>query len=187
MKRLDLQPGAVFLLGVLLFALQPTELLALFLAALVHELGHLLMLRIMGMQVFGLTLAMTGPVLNCEPAAAWQEAMLSALAGPAAGFLLWMLIRSSWPLLSEISLFLSLFNLLPIIPLDGGRALMAFLSSLLGDPAAETVCGWISVILCIGMLFGGLLAAMEGYGITFAVFAGWLTVLACQAHGIVVK
>lgn len=187
MKQFDLQPGAVLLLGVLLFVLQPMELLALFLAALVHELGHLLMLRILGIRILGITISMTGPVLNCEPGAVWFESVLSALAGPVAGFLLWMLAGSCWPLLSEISLFLSVFNLIPVLPLDGGRMLIACLAFLFGDPAAETVCGWISAVLCVGMLFGGLLAAVEGYGITFAVFAGWMAVLACQAQGIVVE
>lgn len=187
MKRIDLQPGAVLLLGVLLFVLRPVELLALLLAAGVHELGHLLMLSLLGVPVYGFTLAMTGPVLNCASASLWYETLLSALAGPAAGLLLYVLTGFQWPLLGEISLFLSLLNLLPILPLDGGRTLMAFLLFLFGETAAEKIEGRISAVLCGGMLFGSLLAAAEGYGITFAVFAAWMAVLACQARGIVVK
>lgn len=187
MNRFDLQPGAFLLLGVLLFVLQPTELLALFLAALVHELGHLLMLGLLGIRVYGFTITMTGPVIHCEPVSIWYEAVLCALAGPAAGLLLWMFCEFCWELLGEVSFFLSMINLLPILPLDGGRAWMAFLSFLSGEQTAKTICSWTSVAFCVGMLLGGLLAAATGYGIPFAVFAGWLTLLACQAHGIVVE
>ena len=187
MKQFDLQPGAVLLLGVLLFVLQPLEMLVLFLAASVHELGHLLMLWMLEIPVFGLTLAMTGPVLHCEHAAFWFEDLLAALSGPAAGFLLWGCTSSVWPLLGEISLFLSLLNLLPILPLDGGRALSAVLRHPLGETVSDRICAALSLLLCGVMLSGGILAAASGYGITFAVFAGWMAVLACQAHGIVVK
>lgn len=182
-----MQPGTVFLLGVLLFALQPMELLALILAASVHELGHLLMLWILGIRVSGITLAMTGPVLNCASGTAWYEEMLSALAGPGAGLLLCCIAASHWQLLCEISLFLSLLNLLPILPLDGGRALHAVLTFLFPASAADSICSMLSVFLCGAMLVCGLFAATLGYGVTTAVFAGWLTVLACQAHGIVVE
>ena len=173
--------------GILLFSLTPLELLALTLAAAVHELGHLLMLRMLGIRVFGLTLAVTGPVLRCERAAVWYEDLLAALSGPMAGLLLWGSAVSRWPLLGEISLFLSILNLLPILPLDGGRALWAVLRHQFDETIAERICTTVSGLLCGAMLICGFLAAASGYGITMTVFAGWMAVLACQAHGIVVK
>ncbi len=184
---MDFQPGAALLLGVLVFALHPEELAALILAVTVHELGHWLMLRILGVRIYGLTITMTGPVLKCEPLSAWNAELLAALSGPASGLLLWLLTRTHWPLLGEISLFLSLLNLLPARPLDGGRALWAVCSHLFGDVSATVLCNLLRTLLCVTLLCSGIYAAASGYGITLAVFAAWLTVLACQANGIVVK
>lgn len=187
MKPVDLQPGAVLLLGVLLFVLRPVELAALFLAAAVHELGHFWALRFLGIPVYALSFTVTGPVLHCETASNWYEELLSALAGPAAGLVLWMVSVSRWPLLGEISLYLSLLNLLPILPLDGGRALRAVLASFSDFQTAQTISRIMSLLFCGAMLLAGVYAAASGYGITCAVFAAWMTALACQAHGIVVK
>ena len=173
------QPGAALLLGVLIFTLCPTELAALALAVLAHELGHLLALQLLGVRVSGVTFAMTGPVIRCEAPSTASGQILSALSGPVAGMLLYLFTYARWPLLGEISLFLSLLNLLPVPPLDGGRALRVIVG--------EKACQILSALLCGTLLLCGLLAAASGYGVTLAIFGAWLTVLACQADGIVVK
>ena len=179
MKGIVFQPGAALLLGVLVFTLQPAELAALCIAATVHELGHLLALQILDVRISGVTFAMTGPVLRCDAPPAASGQILAALSGPAAGILLYLLIRDRWQLLGEISLFLSLLNLLPVPPLDGGRALRVIVG--------ENACRMLSTLICGALLLCGLLAAAAGYGVTLAVFGAWLTVLACQADGIVVE
>lgn len=173
------QPGAALLLGVLAFTLRPAELAALAIAVLVHELGHLLSLQLLGVRVSGVTFAMTGPVIRCDLPTTASGQILAALSGPAAGLLLSLLISARWPLLGEVSLFLSLLNLLPVPPLDGGRAFRVLIG--------ETACHILSALLCGALLLCGLLAAATGYGVTTAVFAAWLAALACQADGIVVE
>ena len=187
MRQIDFQPGAALLLGVLFFAFRPVELGALLIAAAVHELGHWLMLRILGAQVCAFAITMTGPVLRYEKASSWFEEVLVSLSGPAAGLLLWFVTLACWRMLSEISLFLSLLNLIPVLPLDGGRALRSLLAHFVGDSSAERFCNMLCVVLCGSLLFCGLYAAYSGFGITLAVFAAWLTALACQADGIDVK
>jgi Zn-dependent protease len=118
------------------------------LAILGHELGHALAARAMGATATISLEGLAGFTLPVRPVpfSRREDALLSA-AGPAAGFLLGFLVAGvayfvGWPSGSTgrwilaLSLFStigwSIFNLLPIIPLDGGRLLVALL------PGSET-------------------------------------------------
>lgn len=181
MKRVEFQPGAALLTGILLFTLSREELAALLLAAGIHELGHVLALFLSSVQIEGIAFTVTGPILRVASVSQWYEEALAALSGPIFGLLLWAGIEPRWPLLGEVSLFLSLLNLLPIPPLDGGRALRAILTRAFGTADAAKVCRVLTVLFSTLLLLLGLFAALSGYGVTLSFFAAWLIVLACQA------
>ena len=101
----------------------------------VHELGHVIELRRQGVPASApLFIPFLGAVVGMKqmPQDAWREARV-ALAGPLLGSLgaaavwglgAWLdsdLLRA----LAFTGFFLNLFNLLPIVPLDGGRAVAA--------------------------------------------------------------
>ena len=102
---------------------------------LVHELGHVLELRRQGVPASApLFIPFLGAVVGMKqmPADAWKEARV-ALAGPILGTLgalpVWAAAEVTG---SELMLalaftgfFLNLFNLIPVSPLDGGRAVAA--------------------------------------------------------------
>lgn len=112
------------------------------LSILVHELGHAVVARGEGVGVDGVTLWMFGGVarLTSLPRTAASEARI-ALAGPAATGLaagvFWLLATLTAPpdrpalaatmfdWLSRTNLLLLVLNLLPALPLDGGRVLSA--------------------------------------------------------------
>lgn len=115
-------------------------LLAGFVAILVHELGHAVAARSFGRPA-RITLVMFGgyaEYYDGQPRAGWQR-LTTALAGPAAGLALalvlfvsdtsvhWSDRHAALDFFYSVSLIMnvvwSLFNLLPIWPFDGGRAL----------------------------------------------------------------
>jgi Zn-dependent protease len=102
---------------------------------LVHEMGHVLALRRMGIRA---SAPMFIPFLGAfvamkeQPRSAWHEAV-SGIAGPALGALAaaacwWYADQSGSSLflaLAFTGFFLNLFNMIPMLPLDGGRAAAA--------------------------------------------------------------
>ena len=93
-----------------------------FLAAALHEAGHLAALFWLEIPVRGLELRATGAVIRAPLRGAPREAWALA-AGPAMNLLLAPLFWRLWPLFGRCSLALGLWNLLPLAPLDGGRLL----------------------------------------------------------------
>jgi Zn-dependent protease len=102
---------------------------------LVHELGHVIQLRREGIRASApMFIPFLGAVISAKSLGenATAEARVG-LAGPILGSLgaalcivIWQLTGSDiWRALAFTGLFLNLFNLLPVVPLDGGRAMAA--------------------------------------------------------------
>jgi Zn-dependent protease len=98
----------------------------------VHELGHVLELRRQGVKASApLFIPFLGAVIGMRelPDDAWKEAKV-ALAGPILGSVgaaaCWIAGEATGSdllvALAFVGFFLNLFNLIPIVPLDGGRA-----------------------------------------------------------------
>ncbi|MGH3001371.1 MAG: site-2 protease family protein [Gaiellaceae bacterium] len=156
-----------------------------FASLLAHELGHAVTARREGMELDGITLWLFGGVARFKgmfPSALAE--LRIALAGPAVSLVIgvacsvlaWALTLPSavdgvlaW--LGYVNLILLVFNLLPALPLDGGRVLRAVLWRTRND------LGWAtSVAASIGRGFGYLLIAAGIFLFIFqGVFSGaWL-------------
>jgi Zn-dependent protease/predicted transcriptional regulator len=127
--------------------------LLLFACVLAHELAHSYTANRLGLGIRGITLFIFGGVaeITKEPEDAGVELKV-AVAGPAASGVLagvfWAAARAiggSYPMahailsyLSTINLVLLVFNMIPGLPLDGGRVLRALWWARTGDVAAAT-------------------------------------------------
>lgn len=123
MAKFSLSPRALLLLGFALLVLPPSWVLAMVSAAAVHELGHCAALFALDIPVFSVAIGPFGAKIETGPMEPGQE-LLCALAGPVSGLMV-CLFRRWIPTCALFALAQSLFNLLPLWPLDGGRAVRA--------------------------------------------------------------
>ncbi len=147
-------------------------------SVLVHELGHCVAARRLGMQVIAVRLYLLGGVseLATGPVTPRQEALVAA-AGPAVsgvlGGVFWLALQPTAPgtigrlvllLLALSNLVIAVFNLLPALPLDGGRVIRAGIWGLSGSRRAGTTAAVIGGFL--------LAAALAGWAVLMLVDGG---------------
>ena len=135
-------------------------ILALFACVLLHELGHALAARRFDIPTKDITLLPIGGLARLErmPEKPREELWIT-LAGPgvnvaiAAALLIWLVLTNGWlpldqlgvgagPFLERImvaNVYLAAFNLIPAFPMDGGRALRAFLATKMDYPKATKI------------------------------------------------
>ena len=180
-------PGAVLAGALLLALLRGEELTALLIAVLVHELGHGATILLLGQRVTGIRAELGGLRLDyCGGAGPGGRALI-ALAGPLAGLFYALLaarLGRSWGwdwlcLSAGLSLLLSLINLLPSRPLDGGQLCAALAEAALGSQRGERACrvlglGTGCVLLALGIALilrgKGAAAALIGANLLFHSF-----------------
>ena len=111
---------------------------AIFLAALCHECGHLILIYALGGRVGGLAFSPCGLTLRVSGTVSYRKEIAIASAGPAVNGLLFLFFTLTHraPLFAEANLALGLFNLCPVASLDGGRILYALLAPRLGPDRA---------------------------------------------------
>ena len=176
--RLEIGAGAAFGFAALCLFLTGEELLALLLPVTVHELGHLGALLALGFRPQSFRAEPGGFQIAYSGEGGALAHSLAAAAGPLAGLLyalaaakLQPVLGFSWLYLSAgLSLALSLFNLLPALPLDGGQLLLQLACSLLGQRRGERLLRLLSfatsaLLLALG---AALLLRGRGWGLLLA-------------------
>ena len=169
---------ATLWLALLLLVLPLPWIVAAIVAASFHEICHILAIRLCGGSIHDLKIGQRGASIGVAALSPWQE-LVCALAGPLGSFLL-ILTADLFPRLAVCALFHGVYNLVPIYPMDGGRALHCILTMLLGQRSAGTVGDWITRILCVILLIAGIYAffALQ-IGILPLVMAGFVI---CKAN-----
>lgn len=135
-------------------------------AAALHELGHIAAIYLVGDTVKQINITAIGAEIKQvgRICLSYQKEALVALAGPLTGFLVaWVAVGLKLWLLAAMCVGQGIFNLLPVGPLDGGRALYALIAGRFDDACAErVVCGTSSVV--VGVLLGVGLILLRRYG-----------------------
>lgn len=156
--------------------------IAIALPVAVHELAHIIALRFFGLKVKRVRAELTGLCIDYCGFAEPVAHIAAAFAGPAGGFIYAyaasLIARETgyaWLELSAgISLLLSVFNLLPVLPLDGGRILLGILTMLLGARTGERVTYRISLAVTAMLLTAGAVLAFNRGSKAPAAAAIWL-------------
>lgn len=178
--KIEASPGFLLLLGVLFWLDEGMGLLSWgLLACLVHEVGHVAAAMACGGWVERLSLTVVGAELTFSYRAplSYGRDSLIALAGPAANLLLGgTFFVLHWHLPAAMSLGIGVFNLLPILPLDGGRVLYGLLADRLDPDWADRLLTAAAGCL-VGALAGvGAIAAVYYVNVTLLLTALWLLI-----------
>lgn len=179
-----LLPGAGLLTTL---ALATTLAVLLGLSVLAHELGHCAVALWLGVPVLRVRLFLLGGYseLARRPGGPRDEGLI-AVAGPAVSVLLALLAGAGWwsmepggalrLLVAQMAVAnaaVGLFNLLPGLPLDGGRVLRALVWAVTGRRRAGTTTAIVGAgLVAVGLLgwaLAGLVAGSDDAWLRFAV------------------
>lgn len=196
--QLKLHPFFLLFIGLWLLAGLPREVFILFFLVLGHELAHILTAKLLGLPLGRIELFPFGGVGYLEkPLELEQRKELPvAAAGPLFNLLLFI-IFINWShgvytlpivldpgtlsFLVRANFFLACFNLLPGLPLDGGRILRAGLSARLGFFRATEVAArsgrWLGFLL---FLLGLALSAYDYLNLSISLLGLFLYYAAGQ-------
>ncbi len=151
---------------------------------LVHELGHVAAALLLGLSVRRVSIFLIGGIteIEPEPERARQEFAIS-VAGPltsaAIAGLAWLgslattrgtAIAVELEVLIWSNLIIAVFNALPGLPLDGGRALRAVIwAGSRSRVRATRIAAWAGRVLALGVAVSGLFVQRGGWGIVSAL------------------
>lgn len=160
-------------------------------SVLAHELSHSVVAQRRGLSVKRIRLFIFGGVSEIEEDARTPgEEFAVAFAGPAASIAVGVIfLVAAWPfsgaaasmvrLLGLMNLLLAVFNLLPGLPLDGGRVLHALLWRRRGDRARATrTAVFVGRVLGLVMMAGGAVLVV-GWGDLTGI---WLLAVGWYLH-----
>jgi Zn-dependent protease/CBS domain-containing protein len=170
-----------------------------FACLLLHELGHALQAKREGVEIEGITLWLFGGVAQFKglfPSAGAEFRI--AIAGPLVSLVLGLFfVLVAWALglprevdgvaawLGFINLFLLAFNMIPALPLDGGRVLRSLLWLRRGDltdatrTASSIGRGFAYVLILLGL---AELVLLGSFGGVWLAFIGWFLLQAASAE-----
>ena len=159
LNKVYIHPLTYFILFISFLASYFEIMYLLLLIILVHELGHLLFISIMGYNVSKITIYPFGGLT--EYSSNINESIIKeviiCISGPIIQLLFMILVMNlkdytylnTYNNFIKINIILFKFNLLPIIPLDGGRLLNLLLDYILPYKYSLYISNIISVLLCI--------------------------------------
>lgn len=163
--------GATFLVGA-------GEILPLIiLAALLHELGHLAALRLVGTDVEEMCFTLFGAEIRADTRyLSYGRDIFCTLAGPAVNILAAVILARSARdyLLAGANLLQGVFNLLPLTGLDGARALHLVLSWLMGPARADRISRGVEICCAASITLLALYLVVHHHtgGFLFLAMAG---------------
>lgn len=150
-----------FLIFFLIIGILPTIIL--FLSVMIHELSHCYVGIRKGYKCKEIQLGLLfgSAIFDNEKSINDKDDILITLAGPLSNLFLWGLFKMIStivisndflsPFIDQMisfNLVLFIFNMIPVLPMDGGRILKSFLSIKLGIRGVK-ISSYLSIIVCL--------------------------------------
>lgn len=157
-------------------------------SALLHEAGHLLALAALGARTLSIRLGLNGICISYHTGGLRPIGECAALAaGPAVNAVAAVVSIAVYDrsgsgaalTLAGVNAVLCVFNLLPALPLDGGKLLGVFCDRLAGERAAEAVLFLSGMGMSSTLLFLAWRLAKRGILNPFLLTAGVFFALQC--------
>ncbi len=153
-ERLTIQPGYFILIALALLIIPVRWVVGWFGAVFFHEFCHYIALRAYKVSVFQIKIGIGGVNMQTGEMTVLQE-VICALAGPLGSLLLLFLLHV-YPYVSLCALAQSLFNLMPIYPMDGGRVITGICVGLIGEKKgillSNTISGiFLALLFCVSL------------------------------------
>ena len=146
LSKIDIRPHTYIYIVVLLFLAPLKWILAWLLAAAFHEMCHIVAVKFCDGEIQRIIIGLGGTKIECS-ALNRSKSLLAVLSGPLGGLL--PLLFARWiPRTAFCCWVLSIYNLLPLLHLDGGRAVEIVLGT-----KALIIENLFLIFLSIGALY----------------------------------
>lgn len=154
---------SVLIIIIAALLLDTTMLTIMFLvAALIHEIGHLIAIVLCRCEILKIKLTAFGGVIKYHNNQSKTKDLIIAVSGPFMGFIAaYISAKLSFFTFSGANLILSVVNLIPVMPLDGGTVAMLIFKN----------HNFISFIIKIIISILAVFLVIYGKGISLMLFA----------------
>ena len=151
-------------------------------AALLHELGHLIVMALFRVKLVRVRLQTLEIGIERQEARSLMSELCIDLAGPTVNLLL-AAVCWRWGSMgfSAVNCALGLFELCPLPMLDGGQALSALCQRLFTLERAGKICLAVSICTLLLILAGGVLLAVWDRNFSLLVLLAALALALCPA------
>ncbi len=182
---LGINYGALTVILYTIFSGNAVHSFLIFLAAGIHEAGHILAASVLGIKIKEMRLDLIGASLMTSGIHSYRDERILCAAGPffnLLGILLsyplqrLFIFKSIFPKASEYlgffcgaCLCLMLINLLPVRGFDGGRILASLLSEYIGIDLSDNIMN-ILTLICIGTLWATSIYLIIKYQSSLSLF-----------------
>lgn len=171
----------------LFLMLPPVAVFALFVSVLIHELAHAWMANQKGYQVYGVSIDILSGAASIDSNMHDRDSIPIIAAGPISTLMLCVgsyflepFIPSSFiTYMFNINLFLFVFNILPIYPMDGGQIVRSLANLSKDRYKYRRIANWISLFFSVLLL----VYSLYSFNIFMAVFAGYFGYIALKELG----
>lgn len=180
MNKCKFEVGIDFVILIAVLYLLDTKNILIFglFAAVIHEIGHILAVWMCGGYIENIQISAFGAniELTAYPMLSYQREIVIAIGGPLLGLLSAIVFASiggeACYILAGLNLILTVFNLLPAYPLDGGRVLKYVGLLFLREDYVVILCMIGNIISALIMLVLCLFVNLKlGFSLSLTVFS----------------